>query len=283
MYHLNRKHWILFYATGIGILFLSVLALAGFSRPLTVSVLDVGQGDGILIQTPEYHNILIDAGPPDGSAAERLGGRMGFFDKTIDLFVLTHPHDDHYGGALDVMQKYKIKKILFTGVHSGASLYQAFLQRARAEGIDLLYNQNHQDIRIGPGLYLDILYPFQGQSLLGQKVANKNNASIVMRLARRTADGWRSLALLAGDAEHEEELEILLAGQEVSASVLKIGHHGSRTATSDVFLAATDPKTAIISAGEENQFDHPHPEILEKLSDLDLRQTMQDGTIVIGF
>ncbi|MBN2096089.1 MBL fold metallo-hydrolase [Candidatus Peregrinibacteria bacterium] len=256
--------------------------MCGLSRPLTMSVLDVGQGDAIFIQTPERHNILIDAGP-DGSVVDQLGQQMGFFDKTIDLFILTHPHDDHYGGILDVMQKYDIKKILLTGAYSGDPRYQEFLARAQQGGITLLFNQSHQDLRISPYLYLDILYPFEGQSLVGQDVANDNNASVVARLVERTPDNWRSLALLTGDAEQEEELEILLSGQEVASDVLKIGHHGSRTATSDVFLAAVRPSTAIISAGEGNQFDHPHPETLEKLRDLDVRQTMKGGTIIMNF
>jgi len=282
MQHLDRKHWIWFYAIAIGILLLSFLALADLSHPLEISVLDVDQGDAILIQTPERHRILIDAGP-DSCVVDQLGRQMGFFDKTIDLFVLTHPHDDHYGGILDVMQKYKIKKILITGAYSGDPVYQAFVKRANDDNIEIVFNQNHQDFQIGPNVYLDILYPFKGQSLVGQDIANDNNASIVSRLVQLTPDGWESLALLTGDAEHEEEAEILLSGQEVVSDILKVGHHGSRTATSDAFLAAVNPTIAIISAGEGNQFDHPHPEITEKLRGLDVRQTMEEGIIVVDF
>ncbi|MBU1017884.1 MBL fold metallo-hydrolase [Patescibacteria group bacterium] len=282
MRHLKRKHWIWFYGIGIGMLFLSVLTLPGLSRPLAMSILDVGQGDAILIRTPEYHNILIDAGP-DSVVVDQLGGRLGYFDKTIDLFILTHAHRDHYGGILDVMQKYKIKKILLTGTHSSDPLYRAFLERVRLDGIEVFFNQNHQDFRVGPNLYLDILYPFAGHNLVGQDVSNENNASVVARLAQRTPGGLAPLALLTGDAEQEEEREILLAGQDVASTILKVGHHGSRTATSDVFLAAVNPTTAVVSAGEGNTFDHPHPETLEKLGDLDVRQTMEEGTIIISF
>lgn len=282
MQNLDRKHWILFYAIGVGLLFLSALSLFSLSQPLSMSVLDVGQGDAILIQTPEYHNILIDAGP-DSVAVDQLGNRLSYFDKTIDLFVLTHPHRDHHGGILDVMQKYDIKTVLLTGVHSGDPLYKAFLDKVRADGINIIFNQSHQDIQISPNVYLDILYPLEGQSLVGQDSHNKNNTSIVSRLIRRTDDGWHPLAMLTGDAEHEEELAILLSGQGLSSDVLKIGHHGSRTATSDAFLAAVNPTTTVISAGEGNKFGHPHPETMEKVKNLDIRQTMVDGMIVFDF
>ncbi len=279
MQNLDRKHWILFYAIGLGLLFLIALSLFGLSQPLSISVLDVGQGDAILIQTPEYHNILIDAGP-DSLAVDQLGNRLSYFDKTIDLFILTHPHRDHHGGILDVMQKYDIKTVLLTGVYSGDPLYKAFLDKVKADGINIVFNQSHQDIQIGQNVYLDILYPFEGQSLVGQDSHNKNNTSIVARLIRRVEGGWQPLAMLTGDAEIEEELAILLSGQDVSSDILKLGHHGSRTATSDVLLAAVSPLTAVVSAGKDNQFEHPHPETLDKVRSLDVRQTMEEGTIM---
>lgn len=282
MQNLNRKHWILFYAIGIGLLFLSALSLFDLHQPLSISVLDVGQGDSILIQTPEYYNVLIDAGS-DSLAVDQLGERLSYFDKTVDLFILTHPHRDHHGGILDIMQKYDIKTLLLTGVHSGDPLYKAFLDKAKSDGINIIFNQSHQDIQISPNVYLDILYPFEGQSLVGQDSHNKNNTSIVARLVRRTEDDWQSLAMLTGDAEHEEELAILLSGQDLSSDILKIGHHGSRTATSDAFLAAVNPTTAIVSAGRDNKFEHPHPETLEKLRNLEVYQTMVDGMVVFDF
>lgn len=282
MLNLGRKYWIFFYAISIGLLFLVILQLIGIRQGLKVSVLDVGQGDAILIQTPDYHNVLVDAGP-DSVVVERLGEQLGFFDKTIDIFILTHPHRDHYGGILDVMQKYEIKKVLLTGVASGNPMYTAFLDTARVQGVELVFIQNHQDLQISPNVYLDILYPFQSRSLVGQDVRNKNNTSIVARLVRQTESGWEPLAMLTGDAETEEEWEILLAGQDVGSDVLKVGHHGSKTATSDVFLAAVNSSTAVVSAGEGNKFEHPHSETMEKLSGLDILQTMKEGTIVFNF
>lgn len=277
----DKKQWIWFYAIGIGLLMLVLFQLLGVHQPLKMMVLDVGQGDAILIQTPAYQNILVDAGA-DSIVVDGLGEKMGFFDKEIDLFVLTHPHRDHYGGILDVMKQYKVKKVLMTGVKSGDPVYLAFLDVIRQQDVEILFNQSHQDIQISPNVYLDILYPFQDEGLLGQEVHNKNNTSIVARLVRRTNGGWEALAMLTGDAEAEEETEILLSGQDVRSDILKLGHHGSKTATSNAFLAAVSPSTAIVSAGKDNKFDHPHAETMEKVKDLTIFQTM-NGSVEFNF
>lgn len=281
MHYLTLKHWGVVYAVLIGLLLLVLLQWASVHQHLKVTVLDVGQGDAILIQTPEYHTVLIDAGA-DSVVMDQLGETLGFFDKTIDLFILTHPHRDHYGGILDVMQKYRIKKILLTGVASRDPMYLEFLEVAKRQS-EILFARSDQDVWIAPDLYLDILYPFAGQSLMGQEVNNLNNVSVVTKLLHFQNDHWEPLFMLMGDAEQEEEREILLAGQNVTSSILKIGHHGSRTATSDAFLAAVSPMTAVISVGKDNSFQHPHPETMEKLADLEVRQTMEEGMIEFNF
>ncbi|MBU0577735.1 MBL fold metallo-hydrolase [Patescibacteria group bacterium] len=242
-----------------------------------MSFLDVGQGDAILIQTPEYKNVLIDAGE-NGAVVEELGEQIGFFNQEIDLFILTHPHRDHFGGFLDVIQKYPVKQVMITGVISSDPMYEAFLNEIQLLNIPIIFPQNDQDIQMGNNVFLDILYPLTNQSLIGHDVDNKNNTSIVAHLIKSNT----SLALLTGDAEHEEEKEILLSGQDVQSDILKLGHHGSRTATSDAFLAAVNPQTAIVSAGIDNKFEHPHGETMEKVKDLTVYQTM-GGTIEFNF
>lgn len=279
---LNFKNWVLFYSLSTGVLFLALLVLFDVHRNLEVSVLDVGQGDAILIQTPEYHNILIDAGP-DSTVVDQLGKQLSFFDKSIDLFILTHPDRDHYAGILDVLQKYEIKKVLLTGIDNEDSFYWTFLDKAKSRDTELVFIQNHQDLQISPHLYLDILYPFQGQSLIGQKVKNKNNTSILARLMRRNKEGWEALIMFTGDAEIEQEREILLSGQELKGKVLKLGHHGSKSSTSSAFLAAVQPHMAIVSAGKDNKFGHPHEEVMERVKGLEIRRTDQEGTIEIGW
>ncbi len=258
---------------------LAIFQFFAVSQSLSVTVLDVGQGDSILIQTPEYHNVLIDAG--EGSkVVDELGKQLSFFDKTIDLFILTHPHRDHYGGLLDVMQKYDVEGVVITGVPSKDPVYLELVRQVKERNIPIVFPNSDQDIQIGQNLFLDILYPLVDHSLIGQEVRNKNNTSVVTQLVRRQSDGWESLVMLTGDAEIGEEREILLSGQSVGAEILKVGHHGSRTATSDAFLSAVNPKTAVISLGEDNSYEHPHPETLEKLRGLEVRQTMVEGSIV---
>lgn len=278
MQKVTIKQWIALSITCIGVLALIMFQAFGIHQILKVSFLDVGQGDAIFIQTSEHHNVLIDAGP-DSKVVDQLSRQMGFFDKTIDIFILTHPHADHYGGILSVMQKYKIQRVVLTGVTSKDPAYLVFLDRAKEENIEIIFAKNNQDLQIGPNLYLDVLYPLKNQSLVGQSVHNKNNTSMAVRLLRYASDGQESLAVLTGDAEHEEEREILLSGQVVKADILKLGHHGSKTATSDGFLRAVDPDTTVVSVGTDNKFSHPHVETMEKVKGLKVYRTDLYGTI----
>lgn len=283
----TNKQWLWFYGIGLGFLFLAILELTRLGVGLSVSFLDVGQGDAILIQTPEHHQILIDAGP--GSAVlEGLGRRMDFFDKDIDLFVLSHPDRDHFAGILDVLQKYRINTVLMSGVVSGDAEYRDFLNQISANKTSVWFAQSDQDLEVSPGVVLDVLYPLAGQSYIGQEPVDKNNTSVVMRLVERAAnrwgaEEWRPLILFTGDAEEPEEKMLLASGQELRAETLKLGHHGSKTATSDAFLAAVNPKTAIISVGADNKFGHPHAETLAKLGSMPVRRTDKGGDITFKY
>jgi competence protein ComEC len=275
----NLKQWALSHLILSGIIILAIIQLFSVNDPrLKISVLDVGQGDSILIRTPEHKNIIIDAG--EGSRViEQLGNKINFFDKTIDLAIITHPHKDHFGGFLEILQKYPVKRIMLTGAVSDDPANAALLSGIKALNIPVVFPQNNSDLRIGRNVYLDIIYPFAGQSFIGQKPANANNVSIVAKLV---ADN-RPRILLVGDAESQEETEILLSGQNVASPVLKLGHHGSRTATSDSFLSAVSPETAVISVGKDNKFGHPHAETMEKIKNLDVRETMINGTVEFDF
>ena len=244
------------------------------SNEYRLSFLNVGQGDAILIQTPEYRNILIDAGP-DGKVVEELSKKLNFFNQEIDLFILTHPDLDHYGGALDVLQKYPVKTVMMTGLGIENELYAAFLSELNNRNIPIIYPENSRDLQISQDLYLDFLYPFENQSLIGQEVKNRNDTSI--SLVIRNSAG-RPLALLTGDAEEAQERDLLLSGQNVTAPIFKLGHHGSKTASTEQFLAAIQPETVVISAGIDNKFGHPHEETLERVKDLAIISTTT-GTI----
>jgi competence protein ComEC len=279
---LDRKIWIRFYALVVGLFLLVVMGFSVVNANTQLNFLDVGQGDAILIQTPEHKNILIDAGP-NTVVVDRLGEQLGFYDKTIDLFIITHPDRDHYAGVMDVLQKYEIKTVAITGINNPDRLYFDFLEQAKAQGAELIFLQNQQDLQIGSNLFLDVVYPFQNELLIGQSVKDKNNTSISLRLMRRSMNGWIALALLTGDAEAPQERELLLSGQDLKAEIFKLGHHGSRSSSTDSFLAAVDPKTVVVSAGRDNQFGHPHEEVMERVKNLTVRRTDWEGTVSFNF
>lgn len=274
---LTIKQWALSLTILALLLMLSLYQLFQITdNRLELSFLDVGQGDAILIQTPEYKNILIDAGP-DGKVVEELSKKLNFFNQSIDLFILTHPDLDHVGGALDILQKYPVKTVMMTGVGVESELYSAFIKELKARAIPMTYPDSARDLQIGNKLFLDLLYPLAGQSLIGQEVKSTNNTSIALIL--RDGKG-KPLALLTGDAEEAEELDLLLSGQDLESPVFKLGHHGSKTASSAPFLGAAGPETVIVSAGLDNKFGHPHTETLERIKDTEILRTT-NGTITI--
>ncbi len=240
-----------------------------------VTFLDVGQGDAILIQTTEGKNILIDAGP-NGKVVQELSKKLNFFNPQIDLFILTHPDLDHYGGTLDILQKYPIKSVMLTGVSSRSRLYVAFLEELREKDIPLQYPQNDQDLRISPNLYMDFIYPFKNQHLMGLEVKNKNDTSISLILRNAQKE---PLMLLTGDGEEKQEQELLLSDQDLSAPIFKLGHHGSKTSSSPNLLKAVDANTFVVSAGKDNKFGHPHPEVIERLNEKTILSTAQISPI----
>jgi len=273
---LTSKQWALSHLILMLLLALSMYQFIGVnSQTLSISFLDVGQGDAILIQTEENKNILIDAGP-DGKVVEEVSKKLGFFNQKIDLFILTHPDLDHYGGALDLLQKYPVDQVMLTGVSSGSQLYLAFLDELQKQEIPIIYPDNSKDLQIGQDAYLDILYPFDGQSLIGQEAKNKNDTSISLII--RNAAG-EPLALLTGDAEERQERDLLLSAQDLSAPIFKLGHHGSKTSSTQLFLNAIDPKTIVASVGKDNKFGHPHEEVLTRISNLEFMSTAEGGTI----
>ena len=276
---LSKKQWVLSHFFLVSALVLSLWAVLNtVHTKLRLSFLDIGQGDAILIQTPEYKNILIDAGP-DSKVVDRLGEKMGFFDKTIDLFIMTHPDRDHYAGIMDIFGKYEIQTVMLTGIYNADILYREFLNELKQRDISIIYADNSRDLQIGRETYLDILYPFKSMSLIGKKVRNKNSTSVALRLVYK----GKSLALLSGDAEEKQERELVLSGQEFVSDIFKLGHHGSKSSSSQLFLNAVTPKTVVISAGKDNKFGHPHEETLNRVKDLEIRSTITQGTVTYEF
>lgn len=245
----------------LGILFgLNVLAWIGIwqlNQPyLEVTFFDVGQGDAIFIETARGQQILIDGGP-DAGILERLGEAMPFWDRSLDLVILTHPDHDHIAGLIEVLKNYRVENILWTGIAGESAEYLEWQKLIKEEGAFVKTAQSGQRI-ISSSFVLNILYPLENIS--GKEVSNANNSSIVGRLIC----GEKSF-LFAGDIYEAVEKEILKSGQGIDSDVLKIAHHGSKTSSGLEFLKAVSPEMAVISAGAGNKYGHPSPETLEKL------------------
>lgn len=252
---------------------------------LRVSFLDVGQGDAILIQTPEGHNILIDGGP-GSKVLEELSDTLPFLHRKIDFMILTHPHSDHIEGLVEVLKRYEVGSVLLTLVNYNNYYYEEFLRdldetlSASAEGdFEIFIAKASEDFRIG-SVYFDVLYPFE--SIASRDIDNLNNSSIVLRVSHLGTDGvWQSF-LLSGDCEEECEEEIIAEGFYLKSDVYKAGHHGSKTASSYDFVQAIYPDIAVIQCGEKNKFGHPHAGVLRTFKRLDVEQVLRndlDGRI----
>src|SRR3989338_8140793 len=270
------KKIILFTIT-LGLGFTLAQDLLKITGELELHVLDIGQGDAIVLQTPEGHTILIDGGPGAG-VLEELGDVLPFFDRTLDLLVLTHPHEDHVAGLVPVLDRFEVKGVLLSVPDYENKSYEAFLAQVAEEKIPVYFAEADRDFEFG-SVTLDVLYPFEPVS---GKLENVNNASVVIRVVSGEDE-----ILLTGDAEQEVEAELLAAWNagelELEADILKAGHHGSRTSSTLEFLEAVDAKLMIISSGTGNDYGHPHEETLEKAADLGIEvlRTDLEGTISI--
>lgn len=235
--------------------------------------LDVGQGDSTFVKTPFGHQILIDGGP-NNYVIEELGKVMPFFDKTIDLVILTHPHADHIDGMVEVLKRFEVENVLMTGVYSGDSTYLEFLRVIEEQGVRVFIAKNEMGFLFGD-VEVDVLYPVE--SFFGKSFDNINNSSIVVRISY----GEESI-LITGDLEIEGEEELVESGLLDNVDILQVGHHGSKTASSLPFLAKISPEIAVISCGEDNKFGHPHTEALENLEMAGVEEVYRtdlDGTI----
>jgi competence protein ComEC len=271
---------IIFRIVGLAAAVLVLLGIAFFesseeSKAIEVDFLDVGQGDAILIKTPDHQRILIDGGPSN-AVVNKLGKNLPFFDKKIDLIILTHPHADHLDGLIEVLKRYEVKKILSTGVVHTTPDYLAWLEEIKNQNVPMEIAKAGQTLDFGGGIKMDIFYPTE--DLVGKQVENLNDTSIVAKLIF----GQTSF-LFTGDAEMEMEEKLINGGADLKADVLKVAHHGSKNATSQNFLEKVQPKFAVISVGADNQFGHPNGMTVKRLENIgaEIFRTDEDGDIKI--
>ncbi len=284
----KRSRWIA--ATGILALALVPLATLYPEKPvlhpgtLEITALDVGQGDSLLVISPDGHTLLVDAGGPVGMAAnsELASSANARWDvgeevvapylwsrrlRHLDAVLLTHAHSDHMGGMSAILRDFHPRE-LWVSIDPGNSTdYRALLALAAALGIQVRHFHAGDAFAWG-GLQATALAPEAGYANANKPV---NDDSLVMRL-----DFGKSSALLEGDAQRRSEDTMLANNRIAPVTLLKVGHHGSKTSTNPEFLSAVAPKEAVISSGRRNTFGHPRPEILQRLEEAHVKTFRTD-------
>lgn len=242
---------------------------------LKVKFFDVGQGDAEFIETPDKKQVLIDGGP-DMSILEKIGKELPFYDRYIDLVVLTHPEQDHLNGLIEILKRYQIGAIITTGVIKNSAQYQEWIKIIQEKNTSVYIAQSGGVVDFGSNINLNILYPFE--NLKGKELSDVNNTSIVAQLVYNNFK-----ALFTGDIEKSAENKLIknlpLGG--LKSDILKIAHHGSKTSSGEEFLKAVNAILAVIEVGKDNTYGHPHQEVLERLKNLQIFQTGWDGDAVV--
>lgn len=231
---------------------------------IDVTYLDIGQGDATFIEWPDRTQMLVDCAK-DARVLEALGRVMPFYDKHIDYLLVTHPDLDHYGGCIDVLKRFDIEHIVYTGVQKEDDTWAFFWKKIQEEGSEYTEIDKEQQWSIGSST-LAFLYPDHDASedanILGlKKKAGSNNSSIVFTLSHGEMD-----LLFMGDAEAELEEYLLQKHKEkLDVDVLKVSHHGSAGSSIPKFVSSTSPDISVISAGKENRYGHPSRRVIKRL------------------
>jgi competence protein ComEC len=254
-------------------------AATGPDGRLHLTVLDIGQGDAILIEAPDGATALVDGGVDPDLTLRRMGEALPFHHRRIDVVVLTHPHQDHLGGLEEVLRRYDVRLFVDGGRPAETDPYRHLLDAVKRErGAAMIVAEAGRVIRLGAAT-LEILYPAASDASAPLPEGDINNASVVIVLRY-----GRFESLLTGDAEAPVERLLLERHQLEPVDVLKVGHHGSDSSTTPALVSATLPAVAIVSAGLDNEYGHPHRATLDTLATvpgLQLFRTDQDGSVEV--
>lgn len=238
---------------------------------LEISYLDVGQGDSAYIKVNDF-DILIDAGPR--SDTDKLMEQLK--EKNIDDFeivIATHPHEDHIGGMTKVFDEYDVESFYMPKATSTTKTFENMINAVKNEGLKVQVIKEGTSFDLGEGAKIEVYSPTQ------DSYDNLNNYSPIMKLTY-----GNNTFIFTGDAEKEVEKEVLEKySNNLKADVIKFGHHGSSTSSSEEFMEAISPKYGIISCGADNSYGHPHREILDVINKMDIKayRTDKQGEITI--
>jgi competence protein ComEC len=236
-----------------------------------VAFFDVGQGDAILIKTRQGHRILIDGGP-NNKVVEKVGQALPFWDKTIDLMVLTHADADHITGLVDVLRQFEVKNVLWNGIEKETNVFALWKEAVEAETSNVWLADSTQKIVWSQDTneYVDVLFA-------SKQAKEINDTSVITKLYY----GNHSF-LFSGDISKAIEQEMVNKDISLEATVLKVPHHGSKSSGSANFLSAVHSDIAVIQVGANNRYGHPAQEVLSRLSAVGtaVLRTDQKGDII---
>ncbi|MEK9153926.1 MAG: MBL fold metallo-hydrolase [Patescibacteria group bacterium] len=242
---------------------------------LTVSFLNVGQGDSIFIDAPSGRQVLIDGGN-GRSVLRELSNVSPWYDRTIDVVIATHPDQDHIGGLPEVLSRYRVSLIVESDVKDENGADSAAFEKAAARetltGAQRLVARRGQIIDLGDGAYIEILFPDRAVPAV-----ETNTGSIVARLVY----GDTAFMLTGDSPQSIEKYLAAIDGKKLHSNILKAGHHGSKTSSAELFVGFVGPEYAVFSRGCDNKYGHPHAGVvaLFKRFEIPTLDTCKDGTI----
>ncbi|MFA5024574.1 MAG: MBL fold metallo-hydrolase [Patescibacteria group bacterium] len=239
------------------------------SKKLEVDFLDVGQGDSILIKTPTGKTVLIDGGP-DNSVLRRLSEVLPFYKKKIDLIIISHYHDDHTIGLVEIFKRYQAKNLIYSNYGSSSPVMKIITRLAKDKKISSLILKDAAQIELEKNCFLNLLSPE-----IFKVTADGNNSL----LAKLNCENKKFL--FTGDNSSKIEKALLNSNWNLAADVFKAAHHGSNSANSENFLRAVKPQKIVISVGQDNRFGHPNTQALKRMEQLNLKvyRTDKEGNI----
>ncbi|MBI2025900.1 MAG: MBL fold metallo-hydrolase [Candidatus Levybacteria bacterium] len=244
-------------------------------KNLHLVVCNVGQGDAIYIKTPSGKDVLVDGGPND-KVSDCLNKHMPFWDRDIELMVLTHPDADHITGLVNVLERYNVLHFVTSKTSKNTGIYRKFTEALKAEGLSPKYVFQNDNIDFGDGVISNILWPVSEALIKYNRASEVNELSVI-----QVINFGDFKALLTGDAG--ETVHETLIGFLNGIDVIKVPHHGSKTGMSEIFISKLNPSLAVISVGKNNRYGHPTKYILDLLTKYKIKtlRTDKNGEVEI--